>query len=129
MSDCDVCIGGYDGDVQFFFANPVTCRKPAKCGECGRTIEKGEIYHRVGGKCEGDMWSMKVCLLCDEIGNVFACGHGRSYGNLWEMMQDNAFPLLTTASPCFTNCSAAAKAEVIRRWREWKGLGDRGGRS
>lgn len=36
MSGCDVCIGGYDGSVEFFFSDTVTCRKPTKCSECGQ---------------------------------------------------------------------------------------------
>ena len=122
MSTCNVCIGGYDGSVDFFFERQVTCRKPAKCAECGQPIISGMKYFRVGGKCEGEMWTMKVCVMCQEIGKVFSCGEGREYGNMWELMTDYAFPKLTTASPCFRELSPAAKEFVLKRWREWKGL-------
>lgn len=120
--DCDVCIDGYDGQVEFFFSSTVKCRKPTKCQECGAAIERGHRYQRVGGKCEGEMWTSKVCLFCEEVGKVFSCGEGRSYGNLWEEMHDYAFPNLTTASPCFRLFSASAKAELLKRWQGWKGL-------
>ena len=66
MSDCDVCIYSDYEPVEFFFGSERKCRKPTKCQECGRPIERGTIYHRVGGKYEGEMWSMKVCTDCKE---------------------------------------------------------------
>lgn len=123
MSDCDVCIGGCDGETSEFFAEsePIA-RKLHRCSECDKAINKGEKYQRCSGKSEGEFWTFNTCLLCAEIRKVFSCGEGEALGELWEMMRDYAFPSLTTASPCFRECSAEAKAEVLRRWREWKGL-------
>ena len=119
MSDCDVCIYSDYEPVEFFFGSERKCRKPTKCQECGRPIERGTIYHRVGGKYEGEMWSMKVCTDCKEIGDVFYCD-GRLYGNLWDDMQESVFPQLTLSSKCFTKLSAQAKQFVITKWNQWK---------
>ena len=78
------------------------------------------IYARVGGKCEGEMWSAKVCLLCKEIGDKFSCGNGVSYGNLWEEMAEYVFPDLTMANKCFVELSPVAKQFVLEQWNDWK---------
>ena len=121
MSDCDVCIyEECDVSIDFFFGEQRTCRKPTKCHECGRPIEKGQQYHRVGGKCEGEMWSMKLCTDCEEIGKVFHCDGVRMYGNLWESMQSDVFPVLTMGSKCFVKLSPSAKQFVLDKWKSWK---------
>lgn len=124
MAGCDVCIGGYsDEPAEFFHEENRKARKNHECSECGRIIKKGETYQRCTGKNDGEFWDFVTCLLCAEIRKVFSCGEGEMLGGmLWEMMTDNAFPLLKTSSPCFRELSAAAKAEVIRRWQNWKGL-------
>jgi hypothetical protein len=125
MSDCDVCIsGGYDCEPCEFFEIIIrTARKFHRCSECDTGINKGEKYQRCYGKSDGEFWTFNTCMICAEIRKVFTCDEGEELGGiLWERMADYAFPKLTTASPCFRECSAAAKAEVLRRWRIWKGL-------
>jgi hypothetical protein len=62
----------------------------------------------------------KTCLVCAEIADAFQCG-GRFHGEcFWEDMEQ-AYPQLTTA--CFDRLrTVEAKAELRRRWMEWKGL-------
>lgn len=121
MSDCDVCLCGESNcSVEFFHQEERTCRKPTKCFECGRPIEKGQRYKVVGGKCEGEMWRQKTCLLCHEILLVFSCDGPVMYGNLWEEMRDCVFPDLTLSSSCFHKLTPAAKQFVLTKWREWK---------
>jgi hypothetical protein len=125
MSTCDVCIGGgydYDGSYDFFSTERVRARKPHRCEECHQIIPVGSVYERHSGKFDGDFYSGKACLLCAEIRDVFSCGDSYEYGTLWELMREIAFPQLTTASECFTELSAAAKARVLEEWRKWKGL-------
>jgi hypothetical protein len=124
MSDCDVCIGGFDGDpCEFFHSETRKARKVHRCSECGGDIKKGERYQRDSGKNEGEFWTFVTCLICAEIRSVFTCGEGEELGGLlWERMNDYAFPTLKTSSPCFRELSADAKAEVLRRWQIWKGL-------
>lgn len=119
MSDCDVCIYVDCESADFFFGSLRKCRKPCKCHECGRPIERGTSYHRVGGKHDGEMWTMKICTDCKEIGDVFYCD-GRLYGMLWEDMIESVFPVLTTASKCFKKLSPSAKAFMLERWQKWK---------
>jgi hypothetical protein len=121
MSDCDVCLcGNSDVSIDFFFASVRKCRKPAKCAECGSPIVPGEFYQRAGGKCEGEMWTMKLCLLCEEVGHVFSCDGPRMYGNLWEDMRECVFPELKLSSKCFAKLSPAAKQFVLDKWKKWK---------
>lgn len=40
-------------------------RKEHRCGECGRTISPGEVYHKVFGVQDGDPFSGKWCSHCN----------------------------------------------------------------
>lgn len=121
--NCDVCIGYDTGEyAEFWQEREVKARKPHKCCECLADISAGAVYTKTIGKYEGDFFSFETCALCGEIREVFGCGDGVPYTELWERMRDNAFPNLTTASPCFRELTPAAKDEVIRRWQIWKGL-------
>lgn len=35
-----------------------------RCCECGRTIRKGEVYHRAQGLCDGHFSTYKTCQHC-----------------------------------------------------------------
>lgn len=124
MSDCDVCIGGYeDGISELFSESRPKARKLHRCSECDKAINRGDQYQRTSGKSDGEFWTFITCLLCAEIRKVFSCNEGELLGGmLWEQMRDYAFPTLKTSSPCFRELSPDAKAEVIRRWQIWKGL-------
>lgn len=123
MSGCDVCIGHDNDDpAEFCEVEIRKARKSHKCCECGREIEPGESYEHVRGKWYGEIDSFDTCLLCVEIRTVFSCGESWQYQSLWEDMEEYAFERLTTASECFTELSAEAKAFVLERWRKWKGL-------
>jgi len=126
MEGCDVCIGYDSGEyAEFWQECTVKARKPHECCECKSVITPGRAYQKTIGKYEGDFFSFETCDMCAEIRDVFGCGDGVPYTELWERMRDNAFPSLKTSSPCFRELSATAKAEVIRRWRDWKGLNTR----
>jgi hypothetical protein len=125
MSECDVCIGvdDYDDVAEFWQVENRRARKSHKCCECNGEIKPREEYEHVRGKFDGVMFACDTCDLCREIRNVFSCGEmSPVYETLWDSMRDAAFPVLTTASKCFTELSPAAKAFVLERWREWKGL-------
>ena len=51
----------------FYKENRVTARKRHKCGYCGFPIEKGERYHRVSGKCDGEFQNYISCERCDAV--------------------------------------------------------------
>jgi len=48
----------------------VTAKKEHQCGECWRTIGKGETYERLAGKWEGDFWDMKSCTHCSAFRKI-----------------------------------------------------------
>jgi hypothetical protein len=122
MSDCGFCLfNDYEGDDDdvFFGSTWRTARKEHFCCECGRTIQPGTKYAFDCGKWDGKIWTMKTCALCDEIAGAFACS-GRIYGVLWDEMRES-MNALTTA--CFDRLQTPeAKAELQKRWRQWKGL-------
>jgi hypothetical protein len=121
MSDCGVCITGFDGDrPEMYVETVVTARKAHKCYECEREIQPSEKYERVAGKWDGEMGSYTFCLACSEIQKVFSCNGGRAFGMLWEDMEEYVFPELTTANKCFAKLSAGAKQFVLDRWNSWK---------
>ncbi len=124
MSDCGVCIGGWDADGSPEFQSVAWPRaiKPHRCGECCREIPKGTRYERVSGKYDGSLYSEKTCSDCAEIRQSFLCeeGAGPAFGNLWSELTDCFQDLSTT---CFDRLeSVSAKKYLRERWMKWKGL-------
>lgn len=126
MSDCGVCLSGYDVDgyAEFYEVRTPKARKEHRCEDCNRTIAKGDVYHRVSGKFDGEFFDTITCAICIEIREAFTCDErdqsGPPPGELWADMVD-VFPHLNSA--CFDKLrTAVAKAELQRRWMEWKGL-------
>lgn len=120
MSECGVCLTADDSCYTEFLKTRIrTARKIHECCECNGSIPVGQKYEYAWGKTEGELWDCKTCLVCAEIANAFYCD-GRMYGGeLWEQMNDYAFEQMNTG--CLTKLqTAAAKAELVRRWKEWK---------
>lgn len=117
--DCEVCIGGEpEGYCEFIHIEDRKARKPHKCCECRKQILPGEKYEHARGKYEGDMWTADTCLICREIAEAFYCDGRRFGGELWDDME-YGFEAMTTG--CLDRLTtAAAKAELVRRWNEWK---------
>lgn len=122
MSDCDVCIGGWDGDPpEMYVDKMVRARKPHKCYECNRRIQPGEEYNRVVGKWDGEFGQYTFCSECHEIQTAFSCDNSRLFGCLWEEIEEYLFPEMNTG--CLSKLTTAkAKAFLMDRWRKWKGL-------
>lgn len=122
MSDCGVCIThDFDGPADVWESRIRTARKPHKCCECGGAIEAKKRYEYYTVLYDGSWSHHATCLICAEIAEAFCCD-GRFFGNLWnEFYEDDIWPSLTTA--CFDKLqSPEAKAELRRRWMEWKRL-------
>lgn len=119
--DCDVCIGGVEGEevvgakIRTLFSDGAV-----ECDECELAIPKGQSYERVTGRCEGERLVHNTCELCRQIKRVFSCGEGMPMGCLWSEMEFTAFPRLKTSSPCFRQLSPDAKQFVLDRWNKWK---------
>lgn len=119
MNDCGVCLASWDGETVMYRSREVKARHAWKCDECGRDIPKGSRYVLAQGLTDGDFWTCKTCLICDEIAEAFSC-NGRLHGFLWEGM-DDLYSSLTTA--CFERLQTAdAKKELRKRWMDWRGL-------
>lgn len=120
--DCGVCIGTDNSDLtEFWSSETVTARKAHKCCECRLPILPGQNYERSAGISDGEMWSHKTCLLCQEIRDAMRCSNGFYYECLWEEMRDYVFPEMTTG--CLDRLkTVAAKQFLIERWKKWKGL-------
>ena len=123
MSECGVCIGGedYDGVCEFQDFSHPRARKEYLCGECHKTIQPGDKYQKFVGKFDGDFFCEKTCEVCAEIRDCLSCGTSPAFGEMWGEIRDYVFPSMTTS--CFDKLETAeAKAELRRRWMEWKGL-------
>ncbi len=127
MSDCGVCIGGYDTDGMPDFSSVrwPKARKEHRCEDCKRLILRGEVYQRYAGKFDGEFYDVVTCRVCVEIREAFTCAEydqtGPPAGELWSDITEMMFPNLTTA--CFDKLKTPeAKAELRRRWMQWKGL-------
>lgn len=71
------------------------------------------------GKWEGDLMTIRQCVECSEIQDVFYCGGRYLYGCLWDDM-DQIFSSLRVSSPCFQKLSWPARAFLTEKWWEWK---------
>lgn len=122
MSDCGVCVYGSDvSECVGYRCVIVKAGQPWRCSECNSPIPKGHKYELASWfYAGGGHGNAKTCLICAEIADAFMCG-GRYHGEcFWEGMENN-FSKLTTG--CFDKLKTAeAKAELRRRWMEWKGL-------
>lgn len=89
MSDC-VCIdvGDFDYSTVELCNENRKARKVHKCNECGRVIEKGEIYERYAGICDGDFFTAKTCEGCRIIRDDLFCD-GWFFGGIWEEIYAN----------------------------------------
>lgn len=52
---------------EFFDSREVRARKQHKCCECGKAIEKGEIYEYAVGKWDGDIDTFHTCEECADL--------------------------------------------------------------
>lgn len=125
MSDCGVCLGGGEADcyAEMYDVNLVTSRKPFKCDECRRDFPVKTNYMRHSGMLEGKFFTHKECLDCKAIRLGLSCdeSNGIIFGEMWTDMRDHGFANLTTG--CLSKIeSAEARAYLVQRWQEWKGL-------
>jgi len=123
VSDCGVCVTcGYADECTGYRCVIVKAGQEWQCSECGCKIPKGAKYELASWFYSGGdgFGNAKTCLICAEIADAFQCG-GRYHGEcFWESMED-AYPKLTSA--CFDKLrTPEAKAELQRRWMEWRGL-------
>lgn len=124
MSDCGACISNgdyFDGPAQIWESDIRKAAKPHRCCECGRVIEKGQKYEYYSMLFDGSWSHYNTCLICMEIADAFCCD-GRLFGELWSsFVEADVWPQLNTS--CFDKLQTPeAKAELQRRWMEWKGL-------
>ena len=118
---CNVCVY-QEGDTQPVFSNKThvsSARKEVRCTECCEVILVGAPYWKIVGKWEGKLTTIRQCECCYEIQQVFCCD-GWVYGELWEGMEEQAFPELKMAGECWDELSAASREFLLKKWREWK---------
>lgn len=121
MTDCGVCIGGYDGDTpENYIEENIKAKRSMKCYECEETIPAGVEHQRVTGKWEQGQDTFHFCAACAEIQITFSCGEGRVFGALWVEMEEVVFPELTLLNKCFQKLSIASRQFLLKRWNEWK---------
>ena len=126
MGDCNVCIGGgdVDGYPEFFEEAWPKARREHRCCECRQMIQKGEKYQACSGKFDGAFFCDKTCAACAEIRHAYSCGDSEPcFGDLWSSFRErDAFRELRMAGECWDSLSAPAKAKLLEKWRQWKGL-------
>jgi len=100
----------------------VTAKKEHQCGECWRTIDKGETYERLAGKWEGDFWDMKSCTHCsafrkiiDAVDNDFWEG---AYGGIHAWVDDIGS---SPAELAYWHSKGKYSALSLYRWSTWFG--------
>lgn len=73
---------GFDVEMQFYNQRVSKARKSYKCDECDERIEKSQKYEKISGKCDGEFFVNKTCLLCAEIREKLT--EGSALGNLYD---------------------------------------------
>lgn len=121
VSECEVFLSGddYEGDwPAFYCTDEVKARKPHRCFECGRTIERGSRYLRISGKWSESINRFCFCLVCVEIEDALSVGNSREFGTLWDQLEPQ---LAEVPSPrhCLAKLKTPeAKAYLSQKWLE-----------
>ena len=119
---CDVSLGDYDGDSAECYQE--THRKAAKshaCYECREAIVKGQQYHVVTGKWDGEFTTYRFCESCWEVMGEFS-ENGKTFGVVWEAFRDE-WASGATLQGCLNRLSSmTAKEHMRQQWLKWKGL-------
>jgi hypothetical protein len=120
MSDCNICLGDYEGDLpSAYWEQWRVAKKEHKCCECGKPISKGQRYEYWRCVDGGEFSVYKTCEICQEIRTAFHCNGSWTFTTLWEEIEEILFPEMTTG--CLEKLtSAAAKNFLLMRWNEWK---------
>ena len=121
MQTCSVSFGMEADEMCAFWKTSIkTARKVHRCEECRKEIQPGEKYEALSYLFDGDFYYEKRCLICAEIRDAFlAEGSAYCTGEMWSEIHDYVFPEMTTS--CFDRLKTPeAKAELRRKWLEWK---------
>lgn len=130
MSDCGVYLTFYEGEYFIDDWQIKTLDSDQKCCECGKDVAASEPIEEATWFEEYDenenpmpesaRSNIYTCVVCAEIAEAFFC-NGRTFNaGLWDQLYD-VHSELTVG--CFDRLTTpAAKAELQRRWMEWKGL-------
>lgn len=87
--DCAcIYVDSEDSQPDTFRETKPKARKQHKCGECSRTIERGEIYSRESGIWENGPETYKTCSDCLSIRNEFFCDGGY-YGQIIDCLREH----------------------------------------
>ena len=121
MGACSVSFGMEADEMCAFWESKIKkARKPHMCEECRKQIEPGSKYESLAYVFDQSFYHEKRCLVCVEIRNAFQePGSAYAAGDMWSDIRDYVFPEMTTT--CFDRLrTPQAKAELQRRWMEWK---------
>lgn len=121
MGDCNVCLYFDDCEpADVFHVENRRARKTWHCDECRCEISVGNEYEYAAMLFDGEWTHYRTCLICSEIRGAFSCGGVMYGGEFWPQFTD-MFPSLN--SSCLDKLKTpAAKAYLLKRWRDWKGL-------
>jgi hypothetical protein len=107
-----------DYRLEFYNAKMVAARKQHRCCECGRDIQRGEIYHSASGKGDGRVERYRTCGHCRVAGEWLEkeCG-GHLIGgieeDIHEHLQEGAYGFGL----------ARLAAGMRRKWARFDGKG------
>lgn len=83
MCSCD-----YDGEApEFYRIDIVKARKEHRCCECSDMIKPGDVYERISGKWDGEVYTCKTCVVCSRIRLDFCAPLTMLRETIWEAMQ------------------------------------------
>jgi hypothetical protein len=92
-----------------------------KCIECGISIPAGDLCQESRWMDEQEEQLQYTCSTCAEIRTVFSCGETQPFGGMWDVLSESMDDL-KMAGDCWDSLTAPAKAKLLEKWRQWKGL-------
>lgn len=123
MSECtcaiDSCDNYMDGP-EVYRAEERTATKEHRCGECRRTIEKGERLTVETGLWDGAWYTHKTCVDCLSIRTTFFCTW--IYETLFDELRDYIQNVGgNVPNACMLKLTPAARSKVFDMIRkEWE---------
>jgi hypothetical protein len=113
MSGCScVWVDGY-GENSIQDTDKRTARKPHKCCECDRQIDKGETYYYDTVLYDREWDHYKTCADCYSVRNAFFCD-GWPYGDVWMALTEHLRDMRgeIPESKCMMSLTTKAREKV-----------------
>ncbi len=114
-----MCMMDEGPGMQLTQDNMRRARKDHRCGECGRAIQKGEIYRNISGLWEGEFVSEKTCGHCAIGQNLLS---RECDGFVFHAVAEDLHEHIREVLP-WSRLAARLYIGMRRKWKSFRGEG------